>query len=382
MHGLASLKALQQLGTPAVGYETAFDVGGSWHTPQDDYPWEEAVGAAPISSFPDFPLPDTLPREIDGDEALSYLDRYADHFGLREQVRFGHRVIDIEEVDDEDLLAVTSRDVVTGEITTDYFSGVVLATGHSRYGDTLQYPGMAQFTRPIIPAGRFRANAAPGARVLVIGAAGAPVAASVAAGGGTAWLATAAATDGADDRNALLGVLPQPLLRVVSTGAHMLPWVSSRPESVAPPGDETSGVLPKTTVDRFNETSVWFADGSRIDPDLVVIAAGYLAGFPYVEDELLNVVDGQPLLARNIFTPRHPGLVVSGWLPSGNGDCALAHWQSMLIARYARRLRVAPRRALSFHRGVCRELPERSPETPSRKSLLRQYAADRDRLER
>lgn len=41
------------------------------------------------------------------------------------KVRFGHVVIAIEEIEDIDLLAVTSRDCETGELNTDYFTGVV-----------------------------------------------------------------------------------------------------------------------------------------------------------------------------------------------------------------------------------------------------------------
>lgn len=43
--------------------------------------------------------------------------------------RWGHEVIAVDEIDDMDLLAVTSQDAATREINTDYFSGVVLATG-------------------------------------------------------------------------------------------------------------------------------------------------------------------------------------------------------------------------------------------------------------
>ena len=42
-------------------------------------------------------------------------------------VRWGHKVIAIEEIDDIDSLAVTSR--AAGEITTDYYSGVVICVG-------------------------------------------------------------------------------------------------------------------------------------------------------------------------------------------------------------------------------------------------------------
>lgn len=49
--------------------------------------------------------------------------------GSDPRVRWGHQVIAIEEIDDIDSLAVTSRDSVTHEITTEYFAGVALCVG-------------------------------------------------------------------------------------------------------------------------------------------------------------------------------------------------------------------------------------------------------------
>lgn len=43
--------------------------------------------------------------------------------------RWGHHVVALDEIEDVDLLAVTSQDIATGEINTDYFTGVVIATG-------------------------------------------------------------------------------------------------------------------------------------------------------------------------------------------------------------------------------------------------------------
>lgn len=53
--------------------------------------------------------------------------------GSDPRVRWGHEVIAIDEIDDIDSLAVTSRDVTTHEITTEYFAGVALCVG--AYGD-------------------------------------------------------------------------------------------------------------------------------------------------------------------------------------------------------------------------------------------------------
>lgn len=48
---------------------------------------------------------------------------------MDDMVRWGHEVIAIDEIEDIEAMAVTSRDVVTHEITTEYFAGVVIAVG-------------------------------------------------------------------------------------------------------------------------------------------------------------------------------------------------------------------------------------------------------------
>lgn len=52
--------------------------------------------------------------------------------GQDEHLRWGHEVIAVDEIEDIDALAVTSRDVVTHEITTEYFAGAVIAVGAYR----------------------------------------------------------------------------------------------------------------------------------------------------------------------------------------------------------------------------------------------------------
>ena len=69
----------------------------------------------------------------------------------------GHRVIALAEIDDIDAIAVTSRAEQTGEINTDYFLGVVVATGATVVAggdaaDLLPDPGAATVFSPYHPA--------------------------------------------------------------------------------------------------------------------------------------------------------------------------------------------------------------------------------------
>ncbi len=53
----------------------------------------------------------------------------ADGVDTTQLARWGHRVIAVDEIDDIDSLAVTSRDVASHEITTEYFAGVAVCAG-------------------------------------------------------------------------------------------------------------------------------------------------------------------------------------------------------------------------------------------------------------
>ena len=61
-------------------------------------------------------------------------------------------------------------------------------------------------------------------------------------------------------------------------------------------------------------------DGSRIDPDLVITATGYLPRFEFLEPDLLDIdADGRPDLHLHAFARRHPTLAVVGLVQPDSG---------------------------------------------------------------
>jgi hypothetical protein len=94
------LDALASAGIPAVGYEK--DPGGTRTS---------AGTRAP---------PDRSIRFVDSDEPDPL-------------VRFNHIVISVDEIDDIEGLAVTSWDRLTGEINTDYYAGICVATENTGF---------------------------------------------------------------------------------------------------------------------------------------------------------------------------------------------------------------------------------------------------------
>jgi hypothetical protein len=85
----------------------------------------------------------------------------------------------------------------------------------------------------------------------------------------------------------------------------------------------------------------------------VVVATGPLAAgekVGFLDDEMLNIHGGRPRLAREMFTPHHPALILLG---ISGGFLDSLDSESRVISRYAALLRDDPRAALEFHRRAC-----------------------------
>ena len=88
----------------------------------------------------------------------------------------------------------------------------------------------------------------------------------------------------------------------------------------------------------------------------VVVATGkleHLTELGFLDEEVLNVYGGRPRLARHMFTPHHPALILLG-VTGGYLDSL--DQESRIIARYADRLSNDPRQALAYHRQICLSL--------------------------
>jgi hypothetical protein len=111
-------------------------------------------------------------------------------------------------------------------------------------------------------------------------------------------------------------------------------------------------ILPRPDIESFEGDVVRFNDGTSAEVDVVIFCTGYLAHFPFLDDELLNRVGDHPMLARQIFTPKSPTLAVSGLIQPDSGQWTIAHWQGMLIATYAALRRADRLAANRFHDAV------------------------------
>jgi hypothetical protein len=81
---------------------------------------------------------------------------------------------------------------------------------------------------------------------------------------------------------------------------------------------------------------VLFTDGTREAADVIVYATGFNLSFPFIDRSHLNWHDGRPELYLNIFHPDYDNLFVVGMFQTSTGNWPLFHYQSRLVASFAR----------------------------------------------
>ncbi|MFI5491977.1 flavin-containing monooxygenase [Actinoplanes sp. NPDC051859] len=376
--GLAALKNLREQGFSVDCYERETSVGGAWNWRHDRSPvaaGTHLVTSRPLTEFPDFPMPDDWPDYPHHSRFLAYLERYADHFGLRDSIWFGTEVVAVTPVGDG-RWDVTTRGTGGGDERIQRYAAVVVATGHLWSPkpwdvDVSGYRGQVLHASACKDPAQLR-----GRKVLVVGGGntGCDLAVAAAPQADTVWHSTRrgywyapAYVFGrpADQIAALLQRWRLPLrvrqwiyARTVrlTTGDGSrfgLPAPDHRPYESHPVVNSQlvlhvgqGRISPMPDVVRCSGTTVEFADGRRVDPDLVVLATGYLPRFDFLAPELLDAdADGKPDLHLHAFARRHPTLAVVGLVQADGGLLPVAHWQSVAVARWLRLRRESPDRA-------------------------------------
>jgi putative flavoprotein involved in K+ transport len=337
--GLAAAYALRARGVRAVVLEKSDRVGASWRRHYDRL---HLHTTRRLSALPGLPMPRRFGRWVSRDDVVRYLEKYAEHHRL--EVVTGVEVSRVDRSPDGTgwLLHGTGGRELTG-------AAVVVATGHNHTPRIPDWPGRAGYTGEFLHASAYR-NAAPyaGRDVLVVGVGntGAEIAVDLVEGGAarvrlavrTAPHIVRRSTAGwaAQYTGVLVRRLPVPLvdrlakpmarLSVPDLSAHGLPrpgtgLYSRVTEGAIPVQDvglvdavRRGRVEVVAAVDGFEGGKVVLADGSRIEPDAVVAATGYVRALEGLVGHL-GVLDarGRPVV-HGARTPQDaPGLYFTGF---------------------------------------------------------------------
>ncbi|MFF9583147.1 flavin-containing monooxygenase [Streptomyces achromogenes] len=337
--GLAVAQALRERGVRAVVLEKSDRAGASW---RGHYDRLRLHTTRRLSALPGLPMPRRFGRWVARDDVVRYLEKYAEHHRL--EIVTGVEVHRVERTADGAgwLLRASGGRELTG-------SAVVVATGFNHTPRLPDWPGRTEYGGELLHASRYR-DAAPyrGRDVLVVGAGntGAEIAVDLAEGG-AARVRLAVRTPPHILRRSTLGwpaqytgVLVRRLpvwlvdrlagpvgrLSTPDLSAHGLPrpdtGLYSRVKQGAIPVQDvglvravrTGGVEVVAAVEALDGGEVVLADGSRISPDAVIAATGYVRALEGLVGHL-GVLDGRgrPVVHGGRTSPRAPGLYFTGF---------------------------------------------------------------------
>ncbi|MBL3671084.1 NAD(P)/FAD-dependent oxidoreductase [Streptomyces sp. M2CJ-2] len=347
--GLAVAYSLRARGVRAVVLERSEHVGSSWRRHYDRL---RLHTTRRLSALPGLPIPRRFGRWVTRDDMVRYLEKYAEHHRL--EIVTGVEVSRVERTADDTgwLLRATGGRELTG-------AAVVIATGFNHTPRLPDWPGRETYTGEFLHASEYR-NAKPfaGRDVLVagIGNTGAEIAVDLVEGGAsrvrlsvrTVPHIVRRSTAGwpAQHSAVLVRRLPVRLVDRLSRAQAgvALPDLSAqglpRPdkglysrvlEGAIPVQDvglvdavrrgRVEIVAAVAGFDAGADGKVTLADGTRVGPDAVIAATGYVRGLEGLVGHL-GVLDdrGRPV-ARGAGTPPHaPGLYFTGFTNPISGN--------------------------------------------------------------
>lgn len=389
MAGLLAVKNLREQGFTVDCYERETAVGGSWNWRHDRSPVYSStylVSSRTHTEFPDFPMPDDWPDYPHHSQVLSYLERYTDHFGLREHIWFGSEIARIEPTGDGRWDVIVKP--VSGNAARRLrYAAVVIANGHNWDPRTPSYKGQEVFRGEIMHSSSYKEpQRVRGKKVLVVGAgnSGCDIAGEIAVNAEKCWHSTRRGYwfipkymfgRPGDQTMARMSWMPFGLRQKVSQFA--IRRVVGDPRRFGLPRPEHAlfashpivnshllhhighgAITPKPDIDHFTEDEVHFTDGTSVKAQIVVMATGYRTTFGFCDPELLGMTggdDASPNLIGHMFTPRTPTLAVAGLLQADGGIFPLVHWQTIAIAKWLRLRQNDPEAASRFW---AKQLPE------------------------
>ncbi|MER6712433.1 NAD(P)/FAD-dependent oxidoreductase [Streptomyces sp. NPDC000877] len=345
--GLAAAYALRARGIRAVVLEKSDRVGASWRRHYDRL---HLHTTRRLSALPGLPMPRRFGRWVSRDDVVRYLEKYAEHHRL--EIVTGVEVSRVERAPDGTgwLLHATGGRELTG-------AAVVVATGYNHTPRVPDWPGRSAFTGEFLHAGEYR-NGKPyaGRDVLVVGVGntGAEIAVDLVENGASrvrlavrtvphivrrSTAGWAAQYSGILVRRLPVGLVDrlsrvQARVALPDLSAHGLPrpdtGLYTRVKQGAIPVQDV-GLIDAVrkgrveivaAVDGFEDGGkTLLADGTRISPDAVIAATGYVRALEGLVGDL-GVLDarGRPV-AHGARSPKTaPGLYFTGFTNPISGN--------------------------------------------------------------
>lgn len=380
--GLAACKTLAEFGLDYECLEASDELGGIWNIERGGggYRSLQTNTSTGGMSFAGFPFEEDGPTYPNAQQMVQYFQRYADHFQLGKHIRFGHRAVRAAPLSD----GSWNVELDSGE--TRHYASLIVATGQYN-SPRLPHASIAgEFSGQHLHVFDYLDAATPidlrNKRVVVVGlgSSAAEVAAELCnpvAPAGCARQTILSARSGRwvlpkvingkplDGRSphpsarlpALIRALPgnsgpwlmrRILARFVKSqsaklggpGALGLPTPELEPWEDRPtmsidfiPALQAGRINVRPGIERFDNSTVYFTDGTNTEADVILYATGYQLHFPFLDSATLGCDATALALYQRISHPDHDQLFFVGCNRVMCSMWPLAEQQSRWVAR-------------------------------------------------
>ncbi|MFO0869962.1 MAG: NAD(P)-binding domain-containing protein [Pirellulales bacterium] len=411
--GLAAVKNFLHRGIPVLGLEREDDVGGNWYFGKRSSSVchsTHLISSKRMSEYPDFPMPKEYPPYPSHAQALEYLRRYADRFGLRDHYRFRTTVTHVEPAAGDTWLVTTDDGREPYRV-----QGVVVASGHHWDPRWPELPG--SFSGTLMHSRDYKTpEVLAGRRVLVIGAgnSGCDLAVEAAQHAQAAFLSIrrgyhflpkfllGTPIDSGGEWLRRHGVP----LRLIRLWTRLLVHVAhGAPERYGLPRPDhqlfqTHPIVNSQLlyhvghgriqvvgpVEQLCGDHVRFAGGRNESIDLILCATGFRVSFPFLPPGLAPDDSGQLNLYLHAFHPTHDNFFVAGLIQPNSGLWPLADYQTRVMAAFVAAQQLAPATADWFRRLKAQPNPDLGHgivfDSSPRHRMEVEYYSYRERLRR
>jgi hypothetical protein len=347
--GISAARALKESGIAYDQFESQSELGGNWRN--GVYKNAHIISSRKTTEFPDFPMPASYPDFPSAEQMLSYLESYAKHFNLIDDIHFNSTVTQVAP-------AKVGWLVELADGTKQNYEGVVVCNGHHWERRWPTYEG--NFAGTMMHSKDYKSpDQLKDKKVLVIGGGNSAcdIAAEAARVGRSAHLSlrrgywflpkTIYGKPTAELLNTKMPVWAQrlhlSLLLKIVVGDYRKYGLMQPDHKVFEhhPTINTEllhylkhgKITPHGDVKRFDGNSVEFIDGSKEEFDLIVCGTGFNVSIPFLAKDIVSI-DGPVVKAYwGLVAPHHRQLYIYGWGQARYGFGPLLTPASQLLAK-------------------------------------------------
>ncbi|XP_076090536.1 flavin-containing monooxygenase 5-like isoform X2 [Mytilus galloprovincialis] len=347
--GLTAIKCCIDEGLEPVCFERSNDIGGLWRYSDEVVEGQSCVmkstvinTSKEIMCFSDFPIPSEYPMYMHNTYVQKYFNLYADKFKLQKCIRFETEVLSVSKHADfaqSGQWVIKLKDKKSTKVREDIFDAVIVCSGHHAEKNVPDFPGLSNFKGKVIHSHDYRHQAGfEDKRIVVIGIgnSGGDMAVELSRVASQVFISTRRGSwifnriadngmpvDMIGLKRSVLKIrklLPPYFFdnmmenQVNKRFDHSTYCLKPKHRITAQhptinddiPNRLASGTLKaKPDIKMFTENGVIFDDGTNEENiDVVVLATGYIFGFPFLDKSVLEVKQNHVELFKYVFPPK------------------------------------------------------------------------------